>query len=94
MALSDVIENLKYQERDENYIDTQKISVQNLYYISAVGDTPAFNGVIVMKNYFQNVPLLAPNISQLQNPWHRQDRPVLHRGRQERLRIEFPLTAS
>jgi hypothetical protein len=68
VALSDVIENLKYQERTQNYIDTQKISVQNLYYISAVGDTPAFNGVIVMKNYFMNVPLLAPNISQLQNP--------------------------
>lgn len=68
VELSDVIENLKYQERTQNYIDTQKISVQNLYYISAVGDTPAFNGVIVMKNYFKNVPQLAPNISQLQNP--------------------------
>ena len=36
--------------------------------IGAVGATPAFNGVIVKKKNFKNVPAIAPNQSALQNP--------------------------
>ena len=36
--------------------------------IGYVGGTPAFNGVVVLKDYFKNVPDIAPNQSSLQNP--------------------------
>ena len=33
-----------------------------------IGNTPAFNGVIIAKNNFRNVPERAKNVSELQNP--------------------------
>jgi len=59
---------LRYADRKDNYIETQQIVIDNQFVIGFVGDTPAFNGVIVMKKYFRNVPLIAPNQSPLQNP--------------------------
>jgi len=66
--LTDESKLLAYQDRKEVYVEMQKIFVDNMYGIGFVGETPAFNGVIVAKNYFRNVPERAPNISALQNP--------------------------
>ena len=67
-VLADEAVKLRYAERKDIYIEGQKINVDNLYGIGAVGNTPAFNGVIVKKKYFKNVPAQAPNESPLQNP--------------------------
>lgn len=48
--------------------ETWRIHAENLYMIGTVGQTPAMNGVVVLKNNFRNVPDVAPNSSQLQNP--------------------------
>ena len=45
-----------------------KIHADNLFAIGTVGLSPAFNGVVVIKNNFRNVPDIAPNSSPLQNP--------------------------
>ncbi len=45
-----------------------KIHVDNLYVIGTVGQSPAMNGVVVIKNNFRNVPDVAPNSAPLQNP--------------------------
>ena len=45
-----------------------RIHVDNLFMIGTVGQSPAMNGVVVVKNYFRNVPDVAPNSSALQNP--------------------------
>lgn len=45
-----------------------RVHVDNLYVIGIVGNSPAYNGVLVVKNNFRNVPDKAPNISFLQNP--------------------------
>ena len=45
-----------------------KIHADNLFAIGTVGLSPAFNGVVVIKNNFRNVPDRAPNLSALQNP--------------------------
>ena len=66
--LADLAKELRYADRKDLYIEGQKINVDNLYGIGAVGNTPAFNGVIVKKKYFKNVPPQAPNESPLQNP--------------------------
>jgi len=66
--LADDATNLVYGERGAVYIEGQKIFIDNLYGIGAVGNTPAFNGVIVKKKNFKNVPAQAPNESPLQNP--------------------------
>mgnify|MGYP001251829767 FL=1 len=66
--LTDEGQTLRYSDRKANYIELQKLLVDNQWVIGIVGDTPAFNGVIVMKNYMKNVPLIAPNQSPLQNP--------------------------
>jgi len=60
--------NFDYSDRGPIYQEIQEITIDNMYVIGMVGATPAFNGVIVMKNYFKNVPLVAPNQSPLQNP--------------------------
>ena len=59
---------MKYLDRKELYIEAQNIIADQQYFLGFVGDTPALNGVIVMKNNFKNVPELAPNDSLLQNP--------------------------
>ena len=66
--LADIQSNLVYSDRKDIYIEGQKIFIDNLYGIGAVGNTPAFNGVIVKKKNFKNVPAQAPNESPLQNP--------------------------
>jgi peptide/nickel transport system substrate-binding protein len=66
--LTDEAKKLRYPDRKANYIEVQTINVTQQYMIGAVGATPAFNGVIVKKKYFKNVPLVAPNQSALQNP--------------------------
>lgn len=45
-----------------------RVHGDNLYVIGIVGNSPAYNGVVVVKNNFRNVPDVAPNISFLQNP--------------------------
>ena len=45
-----------------------RIHSDNLYVIGTVGQSPANNGIVVVKNYFRNVPDLAPNSSGLQTP--------------------------
>jgi peptide/nickel transport system substrate-binding protein len=67
-TLTDEAKLLRYGDRVENYIETQRIMIDNMYSIGFVGGTPAFNGVVVVKDYFKNVPAVAPNQSQLQNP--------------------------
>ena len=46
----------------------QTLFVKNLYGIGFIGGSPASNGTIVKKNNFLNVPVLAANISTVQNP--------------------------
>jgi peptide/nickel transport system substrate-binding protein len=67
-TLTDEAKLLRYGDRVDNYIETQQIMIDNMYSIGFVGGTPAFNGVVVVKDYFKNVPAVAPNQSQLQNP--------------------------
>jgi len=45
-----------------------RIIADNVYYIGVVGQSPAGNGVVVVKNNFRNVPDVAPNDSVIQNP--------------------------
>lgn len=45
-----------------------RVHVDNLYAIGLIGNSPAYNGVVVVKNYFRNVPDVAPNSSAHQNP--------------------------
>ena len=66
--LADLAKAKRYEERGPEYIEGQRIFIDNLYSIGFVGGTGAFNGVIVKKNYFMNVPDTAPNQSPLQNP--------------------------
>ena len=66
--LADKALELRYANRKDIYVEGQRIFIDNLYGIGAVGNTPAFNGVIVKKGYFMNVPAQAPNESPLQNP--------------------------
>jgi peptide/nickel transport system substrate-binding protein len=67
-TLTDEAKLLRYGDRVENYLETQQIIIDNMYSIGFVSGTPAFNGVVVVKDYFKNVPAIAPNQSQLQNP--------------------------
>ena len=48
--------------------EIRRIHADNLYVIGTVGESPAFNGVVVVKNDFRNVPDVAPNSPALQNP--------------------------
>lgn len=66
--LADLAKAKRYQDRGPEYIEGQQIFIDNLYSIGFVGGTGAFNGVIVKKKYFKNVPEIAPNQSPLQNP--------------------------
>ncbi len=45
-----------------------RIHTDNLFMIGTVGQSPAMNGVVVVKNNFRNVPDVAPNSSRIQNP--------------------------
>ena len=45
-----------------------RIHSENLYVIGTVGQSPAMNGVVVVKNNFRNVPDFAPNSATLQTP--------------------------
>ena len=54
----------KLSQRNANAL----LIIDNQYVIGYVGATPAFNGIVVVKNYFKNVPDIAPNQSSLQNP--------------------------
>ncbi len=45
-----------------------RIHSDNLYVIGTVGQSPAMNGVVVVKNNFRNVPDVAPNSAALQTP--------------------------
>ena len=60
--------SLPRERRIELGKETWRIHADNLYMIGTVGQSPAANGVVVVKNNFRNVPDLAPNSSQLQNP--------------------------
>ena len=62
------VPDLRYGDRKALYTEAADIIATQQYYIGLVGDTPAFNGVIVIKNYFKNVPDVAPNVPHLQNP--------------------------
>jgi ABC-type transport system substrate-binding protein len=66
--LTDEAKLLRYRDRKDNYIEVQQIIIDNQYVIGLVGETPTFNGVIIKKDYFKNVPEIAPNQSSLQNP--------------------------
>jgi peptide/nickel transport system substrate-binding protein len=68
VELTDEGQQLRYADRKDNYIELQRLNIDNMWMMGIAGDTPAFNGVIVIKNYFKNVPLIAPNQSPLQNP--------------------------
>jgi peptide/nickel transport system substrate-binding protein len=67
-TLTDEAKLLRYGDRKDNYIEVQQIVIDQQYVIGYVGGTPAFNGVVVLKDYFKNVPDVAPNQSSLQNP--------------------------
>ncbi len=45
-----------------------RIHSDNLYVIGTVGQSPAMNGIVVVKNNFRNVPDVAPNSATLQTP--------------------------
>ena len=45
-----------------------RVHARNMFVLGLVGKTPAFNGVVVVKNNFHNVPTVAPNSGFLQNP--------------------------
>ena len=66
--LTDEAKKLRYSDRKDNYIETQRIFIDNMFAIGLIGGTPAFNGVVVHKKNFKNVPDIAPNQSALQNP--------------------------
>jgi len=66
--VSQSVRDILYADRKDNYIETQRIIIDNQYVIGYIGGIPAFNGVVVKKKYFKNVPRIAPNQSQLQNP--------------------------
>jgi len=68
VELSDITQQRRYADAADAYIELQKLNIDNQWFIGIAGDTAAFNGVVVMKNYMKNVPLLAPNQSPLQNP--------------------------
>jgi peptide/nickel transport system substrate-binding protein len=55
-------------ERNALGQEFQTLFISNLYGIGFVGNSPASNGTIVKKNNFLNVPILAANISTVQNP--------------------------
>ena len=67
-TLTDEAKLLRYGDRVENYLETQRLMIDNMYSIGFVGATAASNGILVVKNYMKNVPDIAPNQSQLQNP--------------------------
>jgi len=67
-TLTDESQLLRYGDRKENYLETQRIMIDNMYSIGYVGNTAGTNGVVVVKDYFKNVPATAPNASALQNP--------------------------
>ena len=45
-----------------------RIHSENLYVIGTVGQSPAMNGIVVVKNNFRNVPDMAPNSAAMQTP--------------------------
>jgi peptide/nickel transport system substrate-binding protein len=45
-----------------------RIHSDNLYVIGTVGQSPAMNGVVVVKNNFRNVPDITPNSVGMQTP--------------------------
>ena len=45
-----------------------RIHARNVFMLGTVGNSAAFNGVVIVKNNFHNVPRIAPNSSSLQNP--------------------------
>ncbi len=45
-----------------------RIHSDNLYVIGTVGQSPANNGIVVVKNNFRNIPDIAPNSATLQTP--------------------------
>jgi peptide/nickel transport system substrate-binding protein len=67
-TLTDAAKLNRYGDNKDNYIETQRIVIDEQYVIGYVGGTPAFNGIVVVKNYFKNVLDVAPNQSSLQNP--------------------------
>ena len=55
-------------QRAEAGREIYRIIVDDAYIIGTVGESPAFNGVVVVKDNFRNVPRTAPNAGPLQNP--------------------------
>ena len=57
-----------FAQRIELGREIWRIIADNVYYIGMVGQSPAGNGVVVVKNNFRNVPAIAPNDPVIQNP--------------------------
>ncbi len=59
---------LPLDQRIEIGREMWRIHAENQFVLGLVGNSPAFNGVVIVKNNFHNVPELAPNSTFLQNP--------------------------
>ena len=68
LELYDRGREVPFEERVELGREIWRIHGDNLYAIGKVGESPAFNGVVVVKNDFRNVPARAPNNPSVQNP--------------------------
>lgn len=60
--------SLPKEKRTELGKELWRIHVDNQFVIGTVGQSPAMNGVVVVKNNFRNVPDIAPNSAALQTP--------------------------
>ncbi len=60
--------SLPKEDRIELGKELWRIHVDNQFVIGTVGQSPAMNGVVVVKNNFRNVPDIAPNSAALQTP--------------------------
>jgi len=68
LELYDEGKEVSLDERRALGAEVFRVHAENLYVIGMVGESAAFNGVVVVKNDFRNVPAKAPNSSALQNP--------------------------
>ena len=68
LELHDAGKGLSLSQRAETGREIWRIIVDNAYIIGTVGESPAFNGVVVVNNNFRNVPRTAPNAGALQTP--------------------------
>ncbi len=64
--LSEKGAGLPLEQRIEVGREMWRIHAQNAFVIGAVAESPAFNGLAIVKDNFHNVPRMAPNSSALQ----------------------------